>query len=324
MLVPEHAPARRQGPVHERVRGVEQAQVAVAIGEDLAELGVYHGLILKLRVDALDRGLEDRPVDEGEGGVGRVDAAPLLLERVDPCGAVRLRHAGLGQRRGEPPVHVRGQALARLRRVHLREHVLLKLRDEFQFAGALRGLPQSHARPDHAGDEEDERRAQPDDQAAVAAAELRELVPRAGGSRGDRLVLEVAADVGGQTLGGLVAPGLVLFERLGDDGLDIAAQRAVDAGETGRLFFPDDPRRLVDHLALQIVRQPAGEEFVRDHAQRVDIAARVQVAGVAADLLGAHVRHGADKLSDVCLKRRLLDVGVGGPGDAEVQDLGLA
>src|SRR5690606_37365334 len=66
------------------------------------------------------------------------------------------------------------------------------------------------------------------DQPAVAAGELAKLVPRRRWARRDRLVVEVAANVGRELGRRLVPAGGLLFEGLGGDGLEVAAQRAIE------------------------------------------------------------------------------------------------
>ena len=70
------------------------------------------------------------------------------------------------------------------------------------------------------------------------------------------------------------------------------------------------------------VRQPAGQQLVQDDAERVDVAARIELERVGEHLLRAHVGERADELPDVRLKRRLR-VAVGDARDAEVEDLRL-
>ena len=68
------------------------------------------------------------------------------------------------------------------------------------------------------------------------------------------------------------------------------------------------------------MRQPAGQQFVTDRAQGIHVAARIGVARIALELLGAHVRQGAHHLPD--LGHLAADFPVQA-GDAEVQDLRL-
>ena len=75
-------------------------------------------------------------------------------------------------------------------------------------------------------------------------------------------------------------------------------------------------------LAADRVGQAAGQQLVQDHAQRVHVAARVELERIGEHLLGAHVGERADELPDVGLQRRLR-VAVGDARHAEVEDLRL-
>src|SRR5262249_42679463 len=66
-----------------------------------------------------------------------------------------------------------------------------------------------------------------------------------------------------------------------------------------RVLLADQPlhlgvARLAQPRALQ--RRGAGEQLVEEHAQRIDVAARVAVQAAHLRLLGAHVRRRADHL----------------------------
>ena len=66
--------------------------------------------------------------------------------------------------------------------------------------------------------------------------------------------------------------------------------------------------------------QPPGEHLVGHHAERVDVAARIEL--LAGELLGAHVRRGSEHhalLRELLLLRLIL--GLAALGDAEVEDL---
>ncbi|HEY7117587.1 MAG TPA: hypothetical protein VH475_13445 [Tepidisphaeraceae bacterium] len=65
-----------------------------------------------------------------------------------------------------------------------------------------------------------------------------------------------------------------------------------------------------------------GEQFVQDHAQRVDVGAGVHVQAAGLGLLGAHVLRGSHHRPDPREKRLLRQDEVGGLGDAEVDHLG--
>jgi hypothetical protein len=78
----------------------------------------------------------------------------------------------------------------------------------------------------------------------------------------------------------------------------------------------------VDHLPAQLVGERAGEQLEGEHAQRVHVAARVDGARVAADLLRAHVGDRAGDLPGKRLARGQIGVLLHGPGHPEVDHLG--
>ncbi len=177
---------------------------------------------------------------------------------------------------------------------------------------------------DQADDQGQEDAEHTGDEDLVALGELGELVGGARGACVHGLAAEEAFDIGGELCGGLVSAGDVLLERAGDDGIEIAGEGAVEGAHRGRVLLDDDAHGLGDGAAGERERQPTGEQFVGDGAQRVDIASGVDLVGVAGGLLGAHVRERADDLSGVGAEGVGGLVGAGGSGDAEVQDLGLA
>ena len=71
------------------------------------------------------------------------------------------------------------------------------------------------------------------------------------------------------------------------------------------------------------VWQTSRQQFVKNHSQRIDIAARVEIERIGQRLLGTHVCQGPDQLPDVGLQRRPR-VTVGRSRDTEIQNLGLA
>ena len=92
-----------------------------------------------------------------------------------------------------------------------------------------------------------------------------------------------------------------------------------------RLLLADDPADLVEAGLAQpllVERRGAGEQFVEQHAQRVDVAAGVDVQAAHLGLLGAHVQRRADHLAEAGEERLLGQLLTDGLGDAEVDDLG--
>ena len=155
----------------------------------------------------------------------------------------------------------------------------------------------------------------------------------------------MAQDVLGQGVGGLVAARAVFLNALHHDPVQVAADaprqagrvdlspggdagKGIEAAEAqaggGRLFLADDALNLGKGGAAQpagVEGQGAGEQLVQQHAQAVDVAARVDVAGGRLGLLGAHVLGRADELAVLGEERLLSQAGAGRLGDAEVDDL---
>jgi hypothetical protein len=156
----------------------------------------------------------------------------------------------------------------------------------------------------------------------MPARELLQLIACAGRFGSDRLVLEIAPDIRGQIRRRSVAAVLIFFQRFGDNGLDVAAVRAVHHAELRRIDLLDGAHRLMQH-ARQLVGHLAGEQLIEDDAQRVDIAAGIEGQGIGQNLLRAHVGERAQQLAEVGLARGL-GIHVGDPRYAEVQDLRLA
>ena len=101
----------------------------------------------------------------------------------------------------------------------------------------------------------------------------------------------------------------------------------IDAGDrrawTDRLRFADDADDVGRHAAGEPVRQPAGEQFVEQHAERVDI--RGGGHRVAANLLGAGVFRRHQLQPGRGRRERLArELGIEQLGNPEVQQLGCA
>jgi hypothetical protein len=186
-------------------------------------------------------------------------------------------------------------------------------------AGACR-LP---ARGDDAGDQDDEDRDDAADERLVAPCELPDLVGGGCGPREDRLVGQVAPDVRGELGGRGVAPVPLLRESLRRDRLDVAAEGAVHGPERRGLLLRDRSERVGQRAAVEVVGEALREQLVEDDAQRVDVAADIEIRGVPRDLLGAHVGECPYDLADARVRRRV-HVGVGRARHAEVEDLRLA
>jgi hypothetical protein len=90
------------------------------------------------------------------------------------------------------------------------------------------------------------------------------------------------------------------------------------------LILPDGADEFGHGAAARLVRQPTAQQFVPDHAQRVDVTAGIDVLrGGGGELLGAHVAQRADQLAGRRVHRRL-HVRIDRSCDAEVEDLRLA
>ena len=101
----------------------------------------------------------------------------------------------------------------------------------------------------------------------------------------------------------------------------------IDAGDrrarTHRLRFADDAHDVGRRAAGEPIRQPAGEQFVEQHAERVDVGGRGH--RLAANLLGAGVFRRHQLQAGRGRRERLArELGIQQLGDAEVQQLGRA
>jgi hypothetical protein len=121
---------------------------------------------------------------------------------------------------------------------------------------------------------------------------------------------------------GVPAIGL-LAQSARDDRLQVAAQRAVAFAERPRRLLRDAPQAARQRIGGDVDGQRAGEQLVGDDAEAVDVRAHVDPRRVAARLLGAHVRQGAEQLAVPGLPRGVA-VEVEQAGDAEVEDLAPA
>ena len=75
------------------------------------------------------------------------------------------------------------------------------------------------------------------------------------------------------------------------------------------------------HQFLRIERRAAGQQFVEQHAQAVDVAARVNVQPAHLRLLRTHVGRRADELLQLREDRLVRQPPFGGLGDAEINHL---
>ena len=98
------------------------------------------------------------------------------------------------------------------------------------------------------------------------------------------------------------------------------SSRQVSPGRRRRALA-DQAHRLGQRRAAHVDRQSPGEQLVEQDAERVDVAAHVEVARVAVGLLGAHVGQGAGEGAAVLADGRRRRFAAGDAGDAEVEHL---
>jgi len=148
----------------------------------------------------------------------------------------------------------------------------------------------------------------------VAPGELPQPVPRRRRTGLHRLIVQVALHIHREAVGGLVTPVAVLFQRLHHDPVQLAAaepaqlprialplrrhgcrrlpQRADARARPGRLLLADDAADFVKIRRAQpllVKRRRAGQQFIQEHAQRIDVAACVHVQRALSGLLRRHV-----------------------------------
>ncbi len=181
----------------------------------------------------------------------------------------------------------------------------------------------------------------------MAADELAEEVARGGGTGEDDLIREVPLQIGGEAVGRVVAALAIFFEALHHDPIEIAAQGSgqlralgVAALRGGREFvaverfharrrarridLADDPPDFIQARAghrRRVDRRAAGEQFVEQHAEAVDVAARVDVERGKFRLLGTHVERRPDHLLELREERPIREPPLRRLRHAEVDDL---
>ena len=156
-------------------------------------------------------GLGDRGF--GRGAIAGLDrpAAFRLRQFLRLDGAIALLSGDVFRR--QRPVAVADRIVA------LTFRAVLGLDRGASGAARAQRLPGAH---DRAGGQCDEHRRGGGHQRRVTSDELLKLIAGACRTRGDRLVGQVAAEVGGQRGRRRVAPPAVFLERFRDDGFDVA------------------------------------------------------------------------------------------------------
>ena len=207
-------------------------------------------------------------------------------------------------------------------------------------------LPQT--RGETAGQGDQERRGNREGDPVSANKPAGQIHP--GGRPGfDGFVPQMPLEIGGEVVGGGVTAFAVLLERPHHDPVEIApngteqtrrfrgatfgrggqfhlGQRSQTSGGAGRIGLAQSAEHFF-HAGLEqfpgIEGRLSGEQFVEQHAQRIEVAARIHVPAVEGGLFWTHVRGRAQDGAQFgqCSVRR--ERGLGGLGDAEVDDLGL-
>ncbi len=130
----------------------------------------------------------------------------------------------------------------------------------------------------------------------MAAHERAHEIAAGGRARDDGLAAQEPAQVVGERLGGRVAPVALGLEGLRDHEREVDRDAGDDVAQ-GRRGPPQRLGPLGQRLPRRVARQPAGDEFEGEHAERVDVGARVDVRRDALDLLEAHVGERADEVA---------------------------
>jgi len=125
-------------------------------------------------------------------------------------------------------------------------------------------------------------------------------------------------------LGGRAVAAIRLTAQAGlDDGLQVRGVFLAGPAHAAGRLLADGARRLQEFHAVELVGQPPRQHLEEQHAQGVDVRPYVGAVDVAAHLLRAHVRQGADDAARLLADGRQPCVHVRQPGHAEVQHLGL-
>ena len=218
----------------------------------------------------------------------------------------------------------------RHRRPHAVEHVPEKLGHLLALGDFCLGLPprllllEKHPGGDaQANDERGEHRTGRHENQFVSSHQFLESVKVARRTGHHRFIVQMALNVRGQAVGRFVTAGAVFFQRLHHDPVQVAAHQMNQFGRLGLPVLgrlPSGPlasivlkrvegrggsfsrivRRISSRPAcsklLGVERRLAGQQFVKQHAQAVNVAARVNVQPAHLRLLRTHVGGRADEL----------------------------
>ena len=181
----------------------------------------------------------------------------------------------------------------------------------------------------------------------VTPHELGEAIARARRSRLHRFISQVPTEIGGQLLHRRVAPGAVLLQGLHGDPVEVTIETLAqhieiqtpqggdllcvfDGGRLGArprwFLLADDALDFAQarlHQAARMEGRLAAEQFIEKDAERIDIAASIDVDATHLGLLGTHVGRCADQHAARSKDGLVGQAATGGLGDAEVDDLGL-
>src|SRR4030042_3277063 len=161
-------------------------------------------------------------------------------------------------------------------------------------------------------------------------------------------MVQIVTDVRGHSINAGIAPGAVLLQCFERDPVQVSPELALRAsdirltppGRLGRVFyrrstepraqglgilFADDLTDVIDSACpedLWIERQHARQQFIEYDAQRVHIAARVDILIAQVRLFRTHILRGADHLALLGIQGSLGQRLADGSRDAKVDDLG--
>ncbi len=210
------------------------------------------------------------------------------------------------------------------------------------------GAPKADTRADQAGEGQHGGRGRENHRPPVARGKFSQRVDRAGRPGGHGLVVEIPFEIGGQPVGRLVTAASVLLQTLHHDPVKVAFEQADQlrrlggtARGSGGEFFDREGRQararahrflLADRFAhginalrqqlLRIKRRAARQQFIKQHAQAVNVAARINIKPAHLRLLGAHIRRCPDEMMQLRVNGRFGKTALRRLGDAEVNHLG--
>ena len=271
-----------EGASRDQLHAGLEPQLLVELTDDVVEIGGELGLIGELGLYSADRAVQDT-LDAG----GRITVS---LSREHPQGKASHLLCSLG----------------------LADRLVPSCRGAKREIGAGGGSDEEHR----------DRACDRNEQLAIASGQLAGLVPDARRPCQDRLVAQVSFQVESQLPHCLVAILLVLLESFLDDRLEVAAEASIHGGERPGFLLCDEACRHRCVHAIQVVWQGPRQELVGDDADGVHVRACVDALGSPERLLGAHVWQGPHQTSDTRLSSGEVQVRVGHPRNAEVEDLG--